>query len=260
MIRLKSQENIDLINKLVKIIRKLRSPNGCDWDKEQTHKSLTPYLLEETYEVIEAIESENFPLLQEELGDLLLHVLFQIQIAEESNHFNFQDVVSGINKKLIDRHPHIFFDKNDSRWKETNWELSKKKEKNRNSILDGVPKGLPEIHKARRIQEKASSVGFDWNNINQVISKVDEEITELKESININKGVNEELGDVIFSLINLSRHLNINPSESLNLSINKFIKRFQRIEKQLQDKKINMDELSIEQLDKIWENNKKKFE
>ena len=129
MIRLKSQENIDLINKLVKIIRKLRSPNGCDWDKEQTHKSLTPYLLEETYEVIEAIESENFPLLQEELGDLLLHVLFQIQIAEESNHFNFQDVVSGINKKLIDRHPHIFFDKNDSRWKETNWELSKKKKK-----------------------------------------------------------------------------------------------------------------------------------
>ena len=260
MIRLKSQENIDLINKLIKIIRKLRSPNGCDWDKEQTHKSLTPYLLEETYEVIEAIENENFPLLQEELGDLLLHVLFQIQIAEESNNFNFKDVVSGINKKLIDRHPHIFFDKNDSRWKETNWELSKKKEKNRSSVLDGVPKGLPEIHKARRIQEKASSVGFDWNNINQVISKVDEEITELKESININKGINEELGDVIFSLINLSRHLNINPSESLNLSINKFIKRFQRIEKQLQDRKINMDELSIEELDEIWEKNKKKFE
>ena len=177
-------------------------------------------MLEETYEVesIEAIESEDFPLLQEELGDLLLHVLFfKLKLLKSNNHFNFQDVVSGINKKLIDRHPHIFFDKNDSRWKETNWELSKKKEKNRNSVLDGVPKGLPEIHKARRIQEKASSVGFDWNNINQVISKVDEEITELKESININKGVNEELGDVIFSLINLSRHLNINPSESFKL-------------------------------------------
>ena len=260
MIRLKSQKNIDLINKLIKIIKKLRSPDGCDWDKEQTHKSLTPYLLEETYEVIEAIENENFTLLQEELGDLLLHVFFQIQIAEESNHFNLQDVVSGINKKLIDRHPYIFFDKNDPRWKKTNWELSKKKEKNRKSVLDGVPSGLPEIHKARRIQEKASSVGFDWNNLNQVISKVDEEIRELKESIKINKGINEEFGDVIFSLVNLSRHLSINPSESLNLSINKFVKRFQRIEKQLNNQKNNMNELSIEELDKIWEKNKKKFE
>mgnify|MGYP001163711573 FL=1 len=260
MIRLKSQKNIDLINKLIEIIKKLRSPDGCDWDKQQTHKSLTPYLLEETYEVIEAIENENFTLLQEELGDLLLHVFFQIQIAEESNHFKLQDVVSGINKKLIDRHPHIFFDKNDPRWKKTNWELSKKKEKNRKSVLDGVPNGLPEIHKARRIQEKASSVGFDWNNLNQVISKVDEEIRELKESIKINKGINEEFGDVIFSLVNLSRHLSINPSESLNLSINKFVKRFQRIEKQLNNEKNNMNKLSIEELDEIWEKNKKKFE
>ena len=147
MIRLKSQENIDLINKLVKIIRKLRSPNGCDWDKEQTHKSLTPYLLEETYEVIEAIESENFPLLQEELGDLLLHVLFQIQIAEESNHFNFQDVVSG--KKLIDRHL-IFFDKM-IQDEETNWGI-KEKEKNRNSVLDGLK--VPEIHKAKNSRKR----------------------------------------------------------------------------------------------------------
>ena len=188
----------DLLS-LVQIVKKLRSPDGCDWDKEQTHESLTPYLLEETYEVIEAIETNNFSDLKEELGDLLLHVIFQTELANETKKFNLNEVIDGICKKLIDRHPHIFYDKNDSRYKKGSWEETKQKEKNRDSVLDGVPNSFPAILKARRIQEKASGVGFDWNNSEQVIAKVDEEIDELKEAISTNNGIEEEFGDVLFS-------------------------------------------------------------
>ena len=245
----------DLLN-LVQIVKKLRSPNGCDWDKEQTHESLTPYLLEETYEVIEAIEKNNFLDLKEELGDLLLHVIFQTELANETKKFNLNEVIDGICKKLIDRHPHIFYDKKDSRYKKESWEETKQKEKDRDSVLDGVPSSFPAILKARRIQEKASSVGFDWNNSEQVVAKVDEEIDELKEAISINNGIEEEFGDVLFSLINLSRHLNINPEKSLKKSIEKFSLRFKKIEKDLSGQNIKIKNLTLEQLDAIWEKNK----
>ena len=245
--------------KLQEIVKKLRAPDGCDWDKEQTHESLTPYLLEEVYEVIEAIENKDFNLLKEELGDLLLHVIFQADLAEENNKFNIQDSLDSINNKLISRHPHIFKSKNDQSWGKGNWELQKQKEKKRDSILDGVPASLPALLKARRIQEKASGVGFDWNNVDRVIEKVDEEITELKEAIVNNDGIEEELGDVLFTIVNVSRHLNINPEQSLKKSINKFIGRFKLIEKDLKSKKINMKDLSLDELDIIWEKNKNNY-
>tara|TARA_B100000965_G_scaffold315047_1_gene275206 strand:+ start:790 stop:1545 length:756 start_codon:yes stop_codon:yes gene_type:complete len=245
--------------KLQQIVKKLRAPDGCDWDKEQTHESLTPYLLEEVYEVIEAIENKDFNLLKEELGDLLLHVIFQADLAEEKNKFNIQDSLDSINNKLISRHPQIFKSKNDQSWGKGNWELQKQKEKKRDSILDGVPASLPALLKARRIQEKASGVGFDWNNVDRVIEKVDEEITELKEAIVNNDGIEEELGDVLFTIVNVSRHLNINPEQSLKKSINKFIGRFKLIEKDLKSKKINMKDLSLDELDIIWEKNKNNY-
>ena len=244
---------------LLEIVKKLRAPDGCDWDKEQTHESLTPYLLEEVYEVIEAIENQDFNLLKEELGDLLLHVIFQADLAEDSNKFNIQDCLDSINNKLISRHPHIFKSKNDHSWEKGNWELQKQKEKKRDSILDGVPVSLPALLKARRIQEKASGVGFDWNNVDRVIEKVDEEIIELKEAIINNHGIDEELGDVLFTIVNVSRHLNINPEQALKKSTNKFIERFKLIEKDLKSKKINMKDLSLEELDTIWEKNKNNY-
>ena len=244
--------------KLGEIVKKLRSPRGCDWDKKQTHESLTPYLLEEVYEVIEAFENKDFDLLKEELGDLLLHVVFQADLAKDKNKFTIEDSLELVNNKLINRHPHVFNNKDNKSWQKGNWEAEKQKEKKRDSILDGVPISLPALLKARRIQEKASSVGFDWNNIDRVIDKVDEEIKELKDAISNNNGIEEELGDVLFTIVNLSRHLEINPDKSLRDSIDKFIRRFKVIEKDLQSKKINMQNLSLNELDAIWEENKKK--
>ena len=153
---------------LINILKELRAPDVCEWDREQTHESLIPYLLEETYEVIEAIEQKDYVLLKEELGDLLLHVVFQAELASEKNNFNIYDSISNIIEKLINRHPHIFSDKKDQPYVKESWELAKKKEKKRNSILDGVPKAMPALTKASRIQEKASGVGFDWDNLSQV--------------------------------------------------------------------------------------------
>ena len=246
----------DKFLKLIEILKELRSPDGCDWDKEQTHESLTPYLLEEVYEVIEAIENKDYSLLKEELGDLLLHIIFQADLAEEKNKFSIEDALESINDKLVRRHPHIFLDKSDKKWTTGNWEYAKQKEKNRDSIIEGVPKSLPALLRARRIQEKAASVGFDWNNHNQVLEKIDEEINELKKALIQNKGIEDELGDVLFTIVNLSRHLKIDPEKSLRFSIEKFSKRFKKIEKDLDSEQININDLSLEELDRIWEKNK----
>ena len=243
---------MDKFNELIKIVKKLRAPDGCDWDREQTHKSLIPYLLEETHEVIESIEDNDYHALKEELGDLMLHVIFQVDLASDKNKFSIEDVLEGINKKLVNRHLHIF--SKDKNQKKENWETTKKKEKKRDSVLDGVPKSLPALLQSRRIQEKAADVGFDWEKNSQVIAKVDEEIAELKDAIKINKGINEEFGDVLFSLVNLSRHLDIDPESSLKKSTIKFISRFKEIEK-----KVDIEKLSLEELDKIWNENKEKY-
>ena len=244
---------MDKFDKLIEIVKKLRSPDGCDWDKEQTHESLVPYLLEETHEVIEAIENKDYDALKEELGDLILHVIFQADLASDKNKFSVADLLDGINKKLINRHPHIFSNNSDDSYKKGSWEATKKKEKNRDSVLDGVPKSLPALLLSRRIQEKAAGVGFDWDNNSQVMGKVDEEVLELKESMVENKGIDEELGDVLFSLVNLSRHLDIDPELSLKRSTEKFIKRFKAIENE-----VDIEKLSLEELDQIWNKNKEK--
>ena len=242
---------MDKFNELIKIVKKLRAPDGCDWDREQTHKSLIPYLLEETHEVIESIEDNDYDALKEELGDLMLHVIFQVDLASDKNKFSVDDVLDGINKKLVNRHLHIF--SKDKNQKKENWETTKKKEKKRDSVLDGVPKSLPALLQSRRIQEKAASVGFDWDNNKKVLDKVDEEILELKEAIIKKDGINEEFGDVLFSLVNLSRHLDIDPESSLKKSTIKFIKRFKEIEKE-----VDIEKLTLDELDEIWNRNKQK--
>lgn len=245
---------------LINILKQLRAPDGCEWDREQTHESLIPYLLEETYEVIEAIEQKDYSLLKEELGDLLLHVVFQAELASEKNNFNIYDSISNVIEKLVNRHPHIFSDKKNQSWNSGSWELAKKKEKKRNSILEGIPKALPSLTKASRIQEKASGVGFDWDNLNQVYDKVYEELDELKEAIKSKKEneIQDEFGDVLFSMVNLSRHISINPEVALDKSIIKFKDRFNILEKYLDENKLKIKNQSLSDLDKLWNQIKKK--
>ena len=242
-------------NKLIEIVKKLRAPDGCEWDRKQTHESLTPYLLEETYEVLEAIENKDYNSLKEELGDLLLHVIFQAELANDKNIFSIEDSIKNINKKLINRHPHIF---SSIKTEKVDWETAKQKEKKRDSLLDGVPKALPGLLRARRIQERAASVGFDWETSKQVFNKVEEEVDELKEALENNVGIEDELGDVLFSIVNLTRHLDINPETSLKKSIDKFSCRFKNLEKELKNRNKNIQEFSLVQLDALWESIKLK--
>ena len=245
---------------LLKVLRRLRGPDGCEWDQKQTSDSLIPYLLEEVYEIIESIEEGNTEVLKEELGDLTLHILFQAELAREVGKFTISDSLEHICNKLIQRHPHIFDKNYDSKAHYDTWETIKQKEKQRKNILDGVPKKLPALLRARRIQEKASNVGFDWHDMDPVISKVDEEIIELKDSIklkNIDR-IKDEMGDVLFSLVNLSRFLDINPEEALRGSIVKFENRFALVEDELKKKGKLISDSNLEEIDKIWDKIKKK--
>tara|TARA_Y100001970_G_scaffold284011_1_gene400493 strand:- start:178 stop:957 length:780 start_codon:yes stop_codon:yes gene_type:complete len=245
----------DKFIKLINILKELRAPDGCDWDREQTHSSLIPYLTEETYEVIEAIEDNDSDALKEELGDLLLHVLFQAELSSEKGEFDIFDSIESINNKLIKRHPHVFNkDLNDKSYEKGSWEKSKKKEKKRSSFLEGVPKSLPGLLRSRRIQEKAASVGFDWKEVDPIISKVHEELDEVKDAIN-NKHQEEiemEIGDLMFAVVNLSRFYNIDPESALKKSTNKFITRFNQIEKQISDSGSSIEKSDLETMDKIW--------
>lgn len=194
--------------------------------------------------------------MKEELGDLTLHIIFQAELAREKNQFDIVDSLKHVSNKLISRHPNIFDSQNNSN---IPWELFKQKEKKRNSILDGVPKDLPALLKARRIQEKAANVGFNWEKIEPVVEKLDEEIDELKQALalNNNEQIIDEMGDVLFSVVNLSRFLKINPEESLRKSINKFEKRFKFIEEELKKENKSFSDCNLEELDKIWNLSKK---
>ena len=239
--------------KLIDVLESLLAPGGCEWDRKQTHQSLVPYLLEETHEVIEAIEKGDMNSLKEELGDLMLHVLFQAKLAETEGHFNISDSLKDISEKLIRRHPHVFNDDKSSLDNNLSWEQAKKKEKKRNSVLDGVPLSLPTLTRARRIQEKASSVGFDWKEIKPIWSKVHEEISELSEAITLEQKdkIQEEMGDVLFSVVNLARFLDIDPEASLRQTIRKFESRFKKVEKSFENSE-QMTKASLDQMDKIW--------
>ena len=194
-------EKLGKFLELINIIKTLRAPGGCDWDREQNHSSLIPYLTEETYEVIEAIENNDSESLKEELGDLLLHVLFQAELSSEKKQFDIFDSIDTINKKLVERHPYVFNKNiNNENYEKEDWEKSKKKEKKRESVLEGVPKSLPGLLRSRRIQEKAASVGFDWREPAPIISKVYEELDEVKDAIDKRdiKEVADALTDILY--------------------------------------------------------------
>ena len=236
---------------LLKIVEKLRSPNGCEWDRKQNHESLIPHLVEEVYEVIESIDKKDWKTLQEELGDVLLHIILQIQIAKESSHFNINNVLEKLNKKLIDRHPNVF----GTGEQNLSWEHQKHLEKKRKSRLDGVPLKLPALIRSQRLQQKASEVGFDWDNIDSVWDKVYEELKELKSACKKRnqKKIQEELGDVFFSVVNLSRHLNISAENTLRKGNKKFIERFKTIEKNVKKKGLNIENLTLKEMNNIWD-------
>ena len=249
-------ELVDHLQKLLGVLDRLRAPDGCPWDREQTPRSLIPYLLEETYEVIESIEAGDSQALKEELGDLLLHVLFQSAIAEEAGSFTLEDSMTAITRKLVDRHPHVFGDAqaDDSFHAKQNWEAAKQRQKGRESRLDGVPVTLPALTRAKRIQEKAAYVGFDWRTVEPVWAKVREELGELDDARQSadRQAQEEELGDLLFSLVNLGRFLKIDAEGALRGAIAKFEYRFRGVERELLARGKKPAEASLDEMDAIW--------
>lgn len=249
-------------SQLVHIMKKLRSDDGCPWDRNQTHQSLRQHLLEEAYEVLETIDEERYDELAGELGDLLLQVVFHAQMASESNRFTINDVLDAITEKLIRRHPHVFGDETVETAEEQIqlWEQTKVKNEGKRSALDGIPKQLPALVRAYRMQGKAAAVGFDWPQIEPVWQKLDEEIKELKHEITESNRelIEEELGDVLFTVVNLSRFVHINPEDALRRTIEKFDRRFKKIEAVLQQQGKTMHTVSLEEMDSIWDSIKAK--
>ena len=240
------------IEKLIKIMDELREK--CPWDKKQTIQSLRHLTIEEVYELSESIQNQNYDEIKKELGDLFLHIVFYSKIASENNKFSFDDLIEDICKKLVDRHPHIYGDMSLSSEADvkSNWEKIKLKE-GRKSILSGVPKSLPTLIKSYRIQEKVSGIGFDWKLKKDVISKIKEEINELEVEINNDTDkIEDEFGDLLFSLVNYSRFLKINPDDALNKTNQKFIKRFKKMENIIQNGSKKIEDLDLNELNHYW--------
>lgn len=245
----------------------LRAPDGCPWDRKQNHRSLLPYLLEETYEVMESVQRRNMNDLAEELGDLLLQIVFHAQLAAERDKFKIDDVVTGICRKLIERHPHVFDRKRKLTSDEVlgNWEKLKLKESGRNGqkkgVLDGLPKTLPSLLRAFRIQEKTSRFGFDWDRPEDVLDKVEEESDELRRSLRRKRRteMEHEIGDLLFALVNLSRHLKIDAETALAKTNRRFAQRFQYIERQLTARGRSLTDATLEEMDGLWDEAKKKL-
>jgi len=248
--------------KLIEIVEILRGPKGCPWDKDQTNESLLPYFLEEAYELIESVDIKDWDTFKEELGDIMLHVVLQAQISRENYGFDLFDSIDTVNKKLIRRHPHVFGEKkaNVAYQAKKNWEEVKHKEKKRRSRLDGVPKALPALVRAQRLQEKASYAGFDWDKIDGVWDKVHEEILELKEAQknNKNKHIEEEIGDLLFTIVNLARFLKISSENALRKANLKFTNRFFQMEKEMKKQNKSLRKSTMREMDKIWDILKKR--
>jgi tetrapyrrole methylase family protein/MazG family protein len=247
----------DKFSQLVEIMSILRSEKGCPWDREQTHQSLRQHLLEEAYEVIETIDEGQMEKLPEELGDLLLQVVFHAQMAAEKGLFGIAEVVDSINSKLIRRHPHVFGDVeiNSAEEQIVHWEHTKLKKEGKNSAIDGVPRELPALLRAYRIQNKAATVGFDWPAIAPVWEKLDEETGELKEAVASGKAekIEDELGDMLFTLVNLSRFLKANPEDALRKTIEKFIRRFHQVEKEFARREQSLMTATLAEMDAVWD-------
>ena len=257
----KELNNLKSINKIRKIIKILRDPDdGCPWDIKQNFNSLAPYTIEEAYELVDAIEQNDIKSIKSELGDLLLQIILISQIASDNNYFNFDDVAEDISEKMIRRHPQIFdYNYNLNDFPQESWEriknIEKSKQANKNNhLLDTIEKNIPAMLRSIKIQKKASSMKFDWKDLNDVINKVDEELSELKEAIdNKNKlHIEEELGDLLFTIVNLSRHLKLDPEQTLRKSNNKFILRFNIMENILDEKKIEWHDLKKSDLLNLW--------
>ena len=245
---------------LVSIVRKLRAPDGCPWDREQTHASLRENLLQECYEALETVDKGDMPKLCEELGDLLMQVVLHAQIAQEAGEFKLADVISSITDKLIRRHPHVFgeVEVKDTEEVLRNWEALKKEERDKSSsMLDSVPKKLPALSYSQEIQHRAARVGFDWEDTGGIIEKLAEEVRELKEASNKAERA-REFGDLLFTLVNIASHLGVEVETALREANERFYRRFAYMEEICRQRGINLSELSFEEQNALWEEAKKK--
>lgn len=243
---------------LVEIMEKLRSEEGCPWDKVQTHDTLKRYLLEETYELIEAIEKEDYKEMKEELGDLLLQIVFHSKIAKDEGKFDINDVIDTISQKMISRHPHVFGEASFDTPEEVlnQWNDRKKEEgKLKESILEGIPLALPALLRAYKIQSRVAKVGFDWENVEGVLDKIQEEIAELKAAVkSVERAkIEEELGDVLFSIVNLARFLRVDPETALRKTNRKFEERFKKLEKLAKEQGKSLKKMPLSEMDALWE-------
>jgi tetrapyrrole methylase family protein/MazG family protein len=243
---------------LLNIMERLRGEKGCPWDKEQTRESLKPYIVEEAYELLEAIEENDPEKIKEELGDLLFQIVFQSQIARENKEFDMSEIIDKIAKKMVSRHPHVFGNTTCSTSDEVvaQWEVQKKREgKLRESILEGVPETLPSLLRAHRLQKRAAGVGFDWERADDVLKKLDEELKEFKEALGTkNKDmIEDELGDIFFMLVNISRFIGVNPEDAHRKTISKFIHRFRYIEMNAAEQGRKMSDMTLDEMDKLWD-------
>ena len=247
----------DAFERLVGLMARLRAPGGCPWDREQSLASLRAYLIEEAYEVIEAIDQQDAPAHREELGDLLLQVVFQAELRREEGQFDAADVAHAIADKLVRRHPHVFGEEAADGVAQAfrHWEKMKAAEKDNRSVLDGVPRALPALLRAQRTTEKASRVGFDWNDRSGPLDKLTEELGELREAIESGDpgAVEDELGDVLFTVVNLSRFLGVGAEDALNAATDKFTRRFRHVEDTVEARGERMDEMSIDALEALWQ-------
>ena len=253
---------MEAFNKLVKILKRLRNPsNGCPWDRKQTLHSLKEYVLEEAYELVEAIEMESVEKQKEELGDLLLQIVFLSQLHREKGHFTIRDVINTLNRKLIRRHPHIFGDATAKTAEEVrqNWEKIKKTENKKPSILSDYPDRMPALAHAKRIAEQASSVGFDWNDPLKALDKVEEEVEELKEELRAgdHEKVMDEIGDILFAVANVARLAKVNPEFALKNTNQKFVTRFRYIEEELKRQGKDINKTSLDEMEALWQQAKK---
>ncbi|HNW75497.1 MAG TPA: nucleoside triphosphate pyrophosphohydrolase [Bacteroidales bacterium] len=254
------KEKTEAFKRLLEIMDELRAK--CPWDKKQTLESLRYLTIEETYELSDAIIEKDMEGIKKELGDLMLHLVFYAKIGSETGSFDIRDVIDSINEKLIYRHPHIFGDVvvNSAKEVKDNWEKIKLKEKGNRSVLSGVPGSLPAVVKAYRIQEKASGVGFDWDNADEVWDKVTEELKELREAVKTGLSREErenELGDLLFAIVNYARFIDVNPEDALEHTNRKFIKRFQFIEEKAKEGQKPLQEMSLAEMDVFWKEAKK---
>ncbi|MBW2040044.1 MAG: nucleoside triphosphate pyrophosphohydrolase [Deltaproteobacteria bacterium] len=245
---------------LVNIMARLRGEGGCPWDRRQTKDSLKPFLIEETYEVLEALDTGDDKGLQEELGDLLFHIIFMARIAQEEGPFDIYDVIQGVAEKMIRRHPHVFgrSQVSDPQEVEANWAKLKAKEKPSRSLMEGIPRYLPSLMRAYRLTQRASKVGFDWKGRDQVWKKLEEELREFKEALREGKEekLRNEFGDVLFTMVNLARFINVDPEDSLRKATDRFAKRFKYIEKRLKEEGKGPHEVSLPEMDALWEESK----